>query len=307
LGGRTLESFLVLTGSGRNGKDTLITYLLRATLGDSLYYGGASATLTSKKSSGVNQEIANMHMKRCVVYTEPDKKNNLICATLKELTGGASINARGIYQSNCTTVLQATHILLCNDIPTLDTADEAISQRMKIVRFPAMFKTEADIAELPRDTPNLYVQDTKYKDRAWIDTYKMSFFHILNRAYRNFKQSYNIRQVPKSIADLGKAYMADSDEFVGWFNHQYKKTNNESDVVKIADIYDALQRSELYENLNKREKRMMNRKKLISDISSNPTLKGLFRIRSMINGVDYKNVVLMYRVRLPAEMHGDDE
>ena len=41
LGGRLLENVLILTGKGRNGKDTLISGLLNATLGGDIYYNNS--------------------------------------------------------------------------------------------------------------------------------------------------------------------------------------------------------------------------------------------------------------------------
>ena len=89
-----------------------------------------------------------MDKKRCVIYSEPNKEMNLKNNTLKELSGGKQINARGLYSKNTETILHATNIILCNNIPKLDDVDEAISQRLLVVPFRSLFRKPEDIAKM---------------------------------------------------------------------------------------------------------------------------------------------------------------
>ena len=297
LGGRTLENFLIFTGEGRNGKDTLISYLMKETLGRNLFYYNSNSVITGNNSSGANQEKCNMDKRRCVVYSEPNKDCNLKNNTLKELSGGKQINARGLYSKNTETILHCTNIILCNDIPSLDNVDNAISKRLIVAEFRSLFLTTDEIKKLPVDTPHLYEVNTYYKENEFILNSRLPFLHLLLEYYVQFKsEGYVLKNLPKSISDMSKAYLSESDDFLNWFNEQYTKTESLNDHVSMKDIYDDFRCSELYSNLTKREKRAMNKKKLTDTIAKNPNLRVLYKKRKKIKGVDYCSIILGYKI-----------
>jgi phage/plasmid-associated DNA primase len=298
LAGRTLENILILTGSGRNGKDTLISYLLQQTLGDALFYNNSNSVITGNNTSGVNQEKSNMNKKRVVMFNEPNKDSNLKCCTLKEISGGREINARGLYSSNTKTILHCTNIILCNKIPVLDNVDEAISQRLYVIPFRSLFRKPEDIAKMPEGTEYVYEVNTYYKDIEFINNSRVAFMNLLLNYYRLFKQDgYVLKGAPQSIVDMSKAYMSDCDNFFNWFNEVYDKTDNNHDVVKMCDLYDIFRSSDLYLNLSKKEKRSMNKKKLTEEVSNDPNLKTHFRDRIKIKGNNYYSVLIGYKLK----------
>lgn len=299
LAGRTLENILILTGSGRNGKDTLISYLLQQTLGDKLFYNNSNIVITGNSSQGANQEKNNMDKKRVVMFNEPNKDSNLKCSTLKEITGGKEINARGLYSSNTRTVLHCTNIILCNKIPTLDNIDEAISQRLYVIPFRSLFRKPEDIAKLPEDTKYVYEVNTEYKEMSFINENKLAFMNLLLDYYVIFKNDgYVLKNAPQSIKDLSDAYMSDSDDFLSWFNDIADKTNDSNDVIKMIDLYEIFRQSDLYINMTKKEKRAMNKKKFCEEVSSNPNLKTHFRERYQKNNKNINQCIIGYKIKV---------
>ena len=72
-----------------------------------------------------------------IFYREPDSDKSKLCgATIKELTGGESINARMNYSNETSVKLVASHILECNAKPKIDgRKDESLSRRLMDIPF----------------------------------------------------------------------------------------------------------------------------------------------------------------------------
>lgn len=309
LDGRTLANILIMTGSGRNGKDTLLSFLLKASLGRNFFYYNNNTVITGNSSSGANQEKANMDKKRCVLFSEPNKDCTLKNNTLKELSGGNQLNARGLYMTSTDTVLHNTTIIQCNKIPQLDNVDEAISHRLVVIPFRALFRKPEDIALMPKDTEYVYEVNNYYKEDEFLNDMKLPFINVLLKYYKEFKDDGRVlKGMPESIKKLSSAYMADSDNLLNWLNDAFEKTNNPKDYVKIIDLYDLFRSSEYYNNMSKKDKRGMNKKKLIEEFKDNPTLKSLFRDRIKINGVDIRQCIICYKPKEDdLSDHSDDD
>jgi len=300
LKGQTLENVAIMTGIGRNGKDTVLSVLLKQSLGDYAYIGHKSAICGNHKEGGLNQEMANMHKKRVVIYQEPKKTDTLNCAALKELTGCDEVNARGLYSKKTSTVLHATQILMCNGIPMLDYVDEAFSRRLIVCPWKSQFLNEIQRAKLPADTPYMYDVDMKYKSDAWLATDKQLFVQVLLRYYAKLhKDGYVIRDIPKSMRDLGDRYMSDSDEFFSWFQDNFDEAKDS--WVSVADVYDTYRGSDMWHDLTKKERRKMNKTKFTQDLKDSVQLKNYYREthRPTVDGVrrNLRHVLVMWKVR----------
>lgn len=302
--GKLLEYFLILTGTGRNGKDTLITGLLQSTLGQDHYYNSSVALLTNQNRSGISQEKANMNKKRAVIYAEPGKNEVLRCDTLKELRGCPQLNARGIYSKNTIVHNISTHIMHCNATPQLDEVDDAIANSLVIFPFRALFRTEEKMKEYPEGTKYLYKVDSYYKSPEFLENNKLVFMNILLTYYKQFRaDGHNILNIPKTMKERTEGYLQDSDDFMGWFEEKFEQTKSEDDFIKIGkDVYIQYRQSDLYANLNKKEKRKANLKHLVKDIEDNPNLRPYYRarFRPYINGKqhDHTHVLIMHKIKL---------
>ena len=276
--GRLFEYILILTGSGRNGKDTLITGLLKESLGQDIYYNNSVKLLTNP-SNGICQEKANMNKKRAVVYGEPGKKETLKCDILKEIRGCPQLNARALYSKNTIVHNISTNIIHCNSVPELDSVDDAIKNSLAIFTFRALFRTEDVIAELPKDTEYLYLVDSYYKSNEFLNTNKLVFMNILIKYFKILQNNkFVMKNVPESVKSRTKEYMEDSDDFMNWFQEQYEKTNDENDFIKIGtDLYLKYKQSDLYSNLTKPQKRKANKKHMFRDIEENPNLRMYYK------------------------------
>jgi phage/plasmid-associated DNA primase len=299
LSARLLENIIILTGKGRNGKDTLITNLLYNTLGSDYYITGNKSLLTKNEVGGISQECANLNNKRAVVYNEPNKNEPLKVSNLKTLRGCPKLTARGLYSKKTEVNNVSTQIILANGLPPLDNPDPAIACSLVIVPFRALFYTRDDMKNCPENTPYLYDVDAYYKSKEFIDEYKLVFMNILLKYYKQFKaDGYIIKNIPETMRSLAKEYMADSDDFANWFYSIYEKTNEQKDMLNLREVYNIYKRSDLYENLSKRDKRKNNFNKLVKDINENPNLR-MFYKETYDAQRHYKKYLSNHKLRLP--------
>ena len=306
--GKTLQNLFILTGEGGNGKDTLVSKLYRDTIGRDYYEYSNTAILTEKKKGDLCQGVANMHKKRAIVWSEPPKQSILQGSVMKEVTGVDQVNARGLYSKNTTTLIMSSCFLLCNDIPRVDSVDGGLARRLLVIPFRSLFKMPDDIAKMT-NTDNVYEADAYYDSQEFRDEFRLTFFHILLGYFMQFRDhGYMMKNIPKTIKDMSAQYLADSDDFLGWFNDVYEKADGE--FVQLKDVWLHFKASDLYQNLNKAEKRVMNKKKMIENVIKNPSLKPYYteRCQHTVDGKqkNVRNALVGYRMKID-EISDDDE
>jgi hypothetical protein len=103
---------------------------------------------------------------------------------------------------------------------------------------------------------------------------------------------------------MKRAYISESDPFTSWFNSVYEKSDNLNDILKIKDIFNTYTESYLYENLNKNDKRKMNLTKFRENLNKHPLLKLFCHNRKQINGREYRNILISYKVK---DLEDDDD
>lgn len=70
------------------------------------------------------------------------------------------------------------------------------------------------------------------------------------------------------MVSLAREYMADCDEFYGWFITRYEKSNEEKDFIQIKDIFNEFKSSSFYADLSKSARRSYTMKKLFKRIQT---------------------------------------
>lgn len=302
--GTTLENFIILTGSGNNGKDTLITYMLHKALGDQYYYLAHDSAITQKMKSDQSVSISNMHKRRMVIYNEPDKNSTICVSVAKALTGCDAIAARTLWATDTTTKLCGTHIMVCNIMPRLDAVDVAIANRIRVIPFRSSFKTQKEIDDLTRLGLQSYVYpvNTKYKtNMEWKEQMCMPLLCLLLEYWKKFHANGNkLSDAPETVKALSKTYLEDSDDFFGWFQDRYE-LGGADDFLRVKDVLELYKRSDYYMCLSKFQQRKTILKWMVSEIGSNPNLRVYFsaRHRPTIDGhrLDITNAIVGWRLR----------
>jgi phage/plasmid-associated DNA primase len=297
----TLEKFIVLTGNGRNGKDTLITYLMKNTLCESgFYYETNANVITGDSKSELNVALNNCHKKNMIVINEPASNKKIICNQVKHITGGSNVNARGLYSSVTETKINCSLFMLCNDMPLLDNPDDAMLMRLLVFKFNTTFKSKEELEEmgvmsegLHEDGLYYYYVDEYYKSKEFVDECKLAMMNILLRHYSFYRlNKYIIKNNVKSVIEENKKYINNSCDFMSWFNSTYKFTENENDYIKLSDVHEEYIKSYLYENLNKADKRKNNKQWLFDKIRFSPFLRKYYCERKRFGDKFYRNILL---------------
>jgi phage/plasmid-associated DNA primase len=299
LSGYVLDRFVVCTGLGSNGKDALFNYLLKESLGP-YFYRGNPTTLTQPMKGDLNVGIANMDKKRAVVFSEPSSHSLVQVALVKEITGGNEINARGLYSSKTSVILHNTIFMLCNDKPMLDKVDAAIARRLLTFHFGSLFKSKEFLEknDIVDGQGSIFVGDESIKFKPFLTKYRVPFLNLLLPYFQKFKRAgYTITGVPESIEKESQKYMEESDQLYSWFNANYEKTDNKTDVIKLKDVFAGLKESEYYFNLTKAEKRKLTYNSLIEYVERSPLLRMYYKEWTRVDKSAYRNALMGFAIR----------
>ena len=188
--GKIQEKFHIFVGCGGNGKSKLIDLFLNAMgqSGDGKGYCGnlPVTALTGKRanSSAATPEFERLKGMRFVVVQEPDQKESMQAGRLKELTGGDTIQARGLHKEPIEFKPQFGMVMASNVLPTVPGDDGGVWRRMRVVRFNSKFKDDPD----PND-PTEFPIDTDLSSK--LDEWKQAFFWILMQYYHVFREGDN--------------------------------------------------------------------------------------------------------------------
>ena len=300
LSGHLNENVHFLLGSGRNGKDTLMTTMMFNILGRDYTRGTTTDTkvLTRDMSPGANPELASLNKIRLNVFSEPPREQKIRCDMLKLLTGSNSLSARKLHSNNTHVSLHAKHFIMQNRLLGLDAPDEAMLYRTFVYEFPASFLRQ-DAYDDCLDKTNKYIEDVYYKSKEFIEFMKMPMLHVLLGFYKNYQSNgYKFTHVPKIIQDRSKLYIQDSNSLYGWICENYEESDNEKDLISLKDIKSNLLNSDYYRSLSKTKQNYYNTlKNFKADLLEIKALSSKFFDRKKVNGKDMRSVFINFKVK----------
>jgi len=301
--GVVIEKLIVANGSGGNGK-SLLNELMLSVLGN-YGYTAPNSVLINEMKTGSNPEIANMNKKRLIVYKEPDSssRSQINLSVVKELTGGAEINARMNYANDCKTVLNGTHIVECNEKPKLNgRMDEAVVRRIVDIPFVSTFTDREELYSNP-DLSNTYKADPYYKS----DEYKLKSRCVLFNYLCNWIKSDELfgkkLRVPEVVNERTKKYIESSDELKVWFDGVIEKVEEKYVSIKLDDLYKRFTDSNLWLNYSKKERRTWTRDYFIDSIRENVNFKMYYKSSVKGKWSDYhgqtfaRNILVGFKFR----------
>jgi putative DNA primase/helicase len=137
------ECLLLLNGTGRNGKGTMLK-TLQTMLGDYASTADFSTFVATRDDRGPRDDVANMRGRRFVVSQEVREGAPLAEALVKWLTGGDLVRARNLYERS--SEWQPTHHLwlAVNRKPIIRGTDTGIWSRIRLVPFDVSFEGRED-------------------------------------------------------------------------------------------------------------------------------------------------------------------
>ena len=243
------ENLFLANGCGRNGKG-LINELMFELMGDYAYKLSIDVLTKEMKRTGANPELANVHKKRLTLANEPEDNVKLLMGIIKELTGGNETTARALYSNRTKTLLHLLLLVECNKKPLIaGRIDTSVLERIVDIPFEACFVSNQEDVD---ESKYIYLKNTEYKTESWRKKhYSALFRYLLNNAPAKL-------YIPDRIKNLSKQYVLGSDEMYGWMMENYETADN-TEFVKLKDVFDLYKASDLYSNLTKLENEISTR------------------------------------------------
>lgn len=141
------QCWWLLSGSGSNGKSTLIE-TIEAMLGD-YAQDCLPSTLAVKRYEGIPNDLARMRGARFVATSEPKKNQPLDSALVKKLTGGNEpITARFLHREFFEFTPELKLWLAANHLPDVDDTSDGFWRRVLLVPFRVQIPPEKRDPEL---------------------------------------------------------------------------------------------------------------------------------------------------------------
>ena len=267
--GEVMPHFILATNPrGRNGKSVLCDLMLEV-VGLYGYTGSADSLIASGNIGGSNPEIANIHKKRFVVFSEPKATNKKFSSSiLKNLTEG-EINARMNYSNDCKVINQCLFIILANKAPMMDETTPAIEDRTEYIKFRSFF---AENNKYDEEAPGMnkkqlkyfYRRNTKYMSKVNLRKLRYAMFYILKEYYYEFFEKENEnqgqrRQIgdlrPESVSKDTREYLTGGDDIALLMleglgdDKPLIMKGDKNDYITMDEIYDLFISTDYYMDL----------------------------------------------------------
>ena len=304
--GKSYHKFCMLNGSGGNGKSLLNTYM-SAALKD-YFYKGNITSLCENAKQGASPELANMHQKRYVVFSEPESNTKIKNGMMKAMTGEETINARACYSNRTQIELVATVMLECNTRPSLQSEPGSAEER-RLIDFPfeSRFVHEDGMVDVSN---RIYKADVQVCEKEFIQTHKHAFLQILIANAHEFlttdKQEFKI---PTEIQSRTDAYLEECTLPIAVLKSCTIKTNNKEDIVKISDLFDRVAASREYQNYSRDEKRKLNQKSMVVLYQKNKYTSNNYkeRFQPKIEGkqLNFTNILVGFKMNEDVNQHSE--
>ena len=227
-GRNIFQEFYIFTGSGSNGKSLWYSLHSKAMGG---YCDKLNPETFTKQAKTANQtsELGSIEDCRSCIIEEPNEEEKLINKTLKELSGG-TYKARGLYQEAEEKSPQFALIFLCNDIPDMQKAEEAIARRVRVIKFDNKYCENPVL-------PNERIRDVSLTDLFKDDiNYAKAYIKILIENWRKKDLTKQLK-APDIVKEDSKQYLDDSNAIKNFIEMYYEKTPDQKDRISTPVLF----------------------------------------------------------------------
>lgn len=254
------RSFYILTGSGLNGKSTLMT-ILNKILGAFYTPLSEDVMVSFDRKGGATPEILPLLYSRLGVLPESKDDVTLNCERVKRLTGSDVLTCRPLYQEEISFETQSKIVLMTNNLPKFNAFDKAMTDRIKILPFNAEFTNNP-----------VYVDKLK-------ENIDEIFTYILQGSLDLWKNR-NLGTIPCIMREATKGYFKDNDTIALFIEDRCE--TGEDCKVGAKDIYDE------YNNWCE-----VSKQKRMSRQSFSKVLEAKFEKKRVMNGNVYTGIKLL--------------
>ncbi len=229
-GGNKNQRFVILTGSGSNGKGTLIS-LIDSCFGE--YFGTVPISLLTQKrgsSSAASPELADKAGVRTLFMQESQETDVLQTGLMKELTGEDKIMARPLYGNPFYYYPQFKLIIACNNLPNITATDNGTWRRIVVIDFKTKFVKNPTKPNEKAIDINLR-ENLKKWDKSFMWLLINKYYPLYDKNDLDFYEPANVR-----MATL--KYKQNSNIFIEFSKKFIDKTDDPENKVNIFLLYE---------------------------------------------------------------------
>ena len=257
------EKFTLANGSGGNGKG-LINFGMKMLGGK--YYHEVSHAVITKEITGDKAlpELSQLNGVRYCVISEINENRLILEDSIKKSTNGV-INARGLYSSNTKMRNTATWVAECNARPKIQGENgDAIGRRFLDVYFNKKYTNDP----IKLKKPGYLQANSTYKtEDYWLPRRIAFFFWLLD-----YTKEHTTIYEPDVVKERSREYLRSCnvpqsvlDEY--YEKVEYDKTKNT--CISATAFLKVFRRSDDYKNLDKQEKTLYKKDKIIEFFKKN--------------------------------------
>lgn len=215
------QAFYILTGSGGNGK-TKYTDLMRMTLGDYLSSLATTALTRKRPESGAaNPDMISIKGRRCIIMQEPDEREPINTARMKQLSGEDIVEARGLFKDQERFKITGKFFMCCNRLPPINSMDGGTWRRLKVIPFNSRFVPPGDPSLDPAN--HIYPRDPMLDEK--IKGWREAFLALLVHYYETRYCPNGITKVPDIVNQQSANYKNSNDAFEKFLSARVRFAN----------------------------------------------------------------------------------
>lgn len=221
------QKFILWTGSGSNGKSTVVD-LIRYAFGG--YFGVLPVTVLTRKrggSSNATPELADKRGKRFLVIQEPEYDDTIYVSYMKELTGSDWISARALYGDPFMYKPQFKMLLTCNRLPHIPANDGGTWRRLRVTPF------ETEFVDGEPEHPHQFKKNRELGEE--LKKWNQAFIWLLLKIYYPIYMAKGLDE-PKKVTAFTNKYKKASDIYLEYITENLHKVKDE-DSEYLSDIY----------------------------------------------------------------------
>lgn len=310
LDGHQKESlFLIIQGSGANGKSVLIEFF-KAAIGD-LYARNMPVSLITDqsrtKASAADPAMMDLKNTRAVCFLESDKSEKVNISTVKRLTGGDGISSRQLYGEQENFKPNSNYLLATNYPLRIESTEYAVWRRFMIYEFKMTFKEEPNPNnkfERAKDPEliNLVKNDKRYHEAFLsILVHYRTMLHtkyggrILKVPHPTIKHETNLYRQQEDIYErfiMQRVFYKEGkpaqslDEFMTMFRNYYRNENGERLKTKNEEMKHIFLNSSIQKFIKSTESGMHILQNIYTVEESAPIIPGSILYKEYIKTID---------------------
>ena len=228
----------ILTGDTDSSK-SMTKRMLETVFGPYTHTFPTEVLTQNRKSSGPSPEIALAQFAKITFVQEPDDTAGLKSGMVKMLTGLDKFFARLCNKDGGAMEAMFTLFLICNKIPIIPGADNAVKTRVRIISFLSKWCDDAPESEEEQFKTRKFPIDRNFESK--IDSLANAALWVFVQFYAEYKVR-GLKQ-PQCVIDATEKYWQDNDVYVLFIKESYEAAvlpNGERDgriSVSISDVF----------------------------------------------------------------------